>query len=377
MRSESALVLTPTDIHNIRRYVQQKYADLPKERHAEIIDDAMRRIVLKQIPEFPSEVKHALTGKLLQEVVHMQQRAVGNDHIFAACLTLDLTDSGLSEPLHSWTEQRLQSSIAARRFHELVQEALTSADAGDCMDSEKIWNAFRSRIRSDAPVGLAAEEEPMGKLADIVPLPVMRSLRLRPIGYALLSSLLVLGMLVYAWTIYRPTAPAKPPSSAVLNPPAAPLPAKPEDGLPLELRYQDVNRHKLADYLKAKNSLLVEHSYMETIISVAKKYDIHPLLLFAITGQEQGFIPKDQKQAKKIVNNPFNVYNSWRKYNTTLEESASIAARTVNRLSKARPADMNPFTWINREYAEDPNWWKGVSSLFTTMKRQVGTSAEQ
>lgn len=376
MRSEGALVLTPTDIRNIRRYVQQKYADLPYERHTEIIDDAMRRIVLKQIPEFPIEVKHALTGKLLQEIVLGQQRAVGSDHIFAACLTLDLSDPALAEPLHTWTERRLQSSIAVRRFRELVHEALTSADASDNMDSETIWNTFRSRIRSEAPIGQAAEEEPIGRLADIVPLPVMRSLRLRPIGYALLSLLLVLGTLLYAWTIYR-SASSVPPSTAAIDPPAAPLPVEPEDGLPLELRYQDVNLLKLADYLKAKNSLLAEHSYMETIISVAKKYDIHPLLLFAITGQEQGFIPRDHKQAKKIVNNPFNVYNSWRKYNTTLEESASIAARTVNRLSKARPADMDPFTWINREYAEDPNWWKGVSSLFTTMKRQVGTSAEQ
>ncbi|UVI27651.1 hypothetical protein [Paenibacillus spongiae] len=375
MRSEGARVLTPADIRNIRRYVQQKYADLPQERHAEIVDDAMERIILRQLPDFPEEMKIKLTRQLLKEVVLEQQRAVGNDHIFAACVTMDLTDRSLSEPLHAWTEQRLQSRVDAEHFHMLIKEAISSSLKQTCgVNQATLWEDFASRVRLAAIIGQAVPEPP-ARMADIVPLPVDKVSKPRPAAYLLLSLLLILGMFMYGWLAYRPAAPAKQPN---VSAPRLPAPASSvsKDGLPPELRYTDVNRQKLAEYLNGRNSLLAEKSHMETIFSVAKKFDIHPLLLFAITGQEQGFIPKDHKEAKKIVNNPFNVYNSWRKYNTSLEESAAIAARTVNRLSKARPADTDPFMWINREYAEDPNWWKGVSSLFTTMKRHVGTSVE-
>ena len=86
---------------------------------------------------------------------------------------------------------------------------------------------------------------------------------------------------------------------------------------------------------------------------MAKEKDIHPLFLFAITGQEQAFVPRTHKLAKQIANNPFNVYYSWKEYNTTIEQSARIAANTINRLSEDRPYNIDAITWINREYAED------------------------
>ena len=53
MRTEAVSILTPTEIRNIRHYVQHKYGDLPSERRAEIVADAMQRIVMKQLPDFP------------------------------------------------------------------------------------------------------------------------------------------------------------------------------------------------------------------------------------------------------------------------------------------------------------------------------------
>ena len=82
-------------------------------------------------------------------------------------------------------------------------------------------------------------------------------------------------------------------------------------------------------------------------------------------------MPKDQKQAKQIANNPFNVFGSWESYNTTIEVSADIAAKTVKNISRRRPGDDHPIQWLNQTYAEDPEWWTGVTWLLNTMRQQI------
>jgi len=116
---------------------------------------------------------------------------------------------------------------------------------------------------------------------------------------------------------------------------------------------------------------LADEPYFTTIISVADEYNLHPFLLFAITGQEQGFVPRTHKKAEKIANNPFNVFHSWEEYNTTISESSIIAAKTIINLSQERPEDTHPLQWVNRKYAEDPNWWKGVAAIFERMEKEV------
>lgn len=136
------------------------------------------------------------------------------------------------------------------------------------------------------------------------------------------------------------------------------------DGIPFYLTYHSVDKIALQNYLKSRHSILAESPYYEGILRVAKEYDLHPLLLFAITGQEQGYVNKDNPNHLKIANNPFNVYTSWRKYNTDIEDSTAIASGTVITILRKRPAGENPFKWINTRYAEDKNWSRGVEMIF-------------
>ena len=144
-----------------------------------------------------------------------------------------------------------------------------------------------------------------------------------------------------------------------------------KDGLHEELRYTEVDRASLKKWLTGKNSLLSEEPYFSAIIGTAKKYDIHPFLLFAITGQEQAFVPKDKSNAKKIANNPFNVYGSWQDYNTNIYDTSELAAKVIIKSSKDRPVYINAIKWINRKYAEDENWWKSVASIFNSMRSEI------
>jgi len=141
--------------------------------------------------------------------------------------------------------------------------------------------------------------------------------------------------------------------------------------LPDYLMYKNVNITNLKDFLNLKNSLLVEEPYFSTIISVSKDFNLNPLVMFAITGQEQSFVPKDDENAYMIANNPYNVFHSWKKYNTNIQDATSIAARTVVNLCKNRPSNIDAFTWVNRKYSEDKNWSKAIRSLFNQLEGNV------
>ncbi|MCM1991928.1 hypothetical protein [Oceanirhabdus seepicola] len=137
--------------------------------------------------------------------------------------------------------------------------------------------------------------------------------------------------------------------------------------LPDYFDYIEIDEMKLKEYLSKRNSLLIEDEYFYDIIQTSKEFNLNPLILFAITGQEQGFVPRENDDANKIVNNPFNVFISWRHYNTNIKDSSEIAARTVINLGKGAIEGQNIFKWINRLYADDPNWHKGVEELFWGM----------
>jgi len=137
--------------------------------------------------------------------------------------------------------------------------------------------------------------------------------------------------------------------------------------LPDSFNYKDINEVKLLEFLNGKNSMLADEPYFSAIIRTSKEFNLNPFILFAITGQEQAFVPRSHGNAEKIANNPFNVFHSWQEYNTDINDSSRIAARTVINLSKDKPTNIDIFDWINSKYADDNNWGKGVKEIFETL----------
>lgn len=82
-------------------------------------------------------------------------------------------------------------------------------------------------------------------------------------------------------------------------------------------------------------------------------------------------MPTTHEHAERIASNPFNVFGSWEAYNTDIDDAASLAAKLVAKRLADRPEEADPIQWINRTYAEDPNWWKGVSWFFDDMERNI------
>jgi hypothetical protein len=133
----------------------------------------------------------------------------------------------------------------------------------------------------------------------------------------------------------------------------------------------NIDTSVLRKWLANKNSLLADEPYFSAIINAGKANDVNPLLLFAITGQEQSFVPRNQKNAARIANNPFNVYGSWIQYNTNINDSADIAAKTIVAIGRRRPTAIDEIQWVNRKYAHDKNWWAGVRKIFNKMRNEI------
>ncbi|RJE90201.1 hypothetical protein D3P07_08300 [Paenibacillus sp. 1011MAR3C5] len=347
MPAELAYVLTPTDVHNIRSYVHHKYASMPSDQRAEIVADAVARIIHNQLPDFDLETKKQLTYRLIRSTVLEQQRPVSPDDIFVLCMELDMENPSVAEPFRKWRRE---------------QEASWSG-------TESARLPYRGHLVGESEAAI------------VIPLPsasgaIIRKQRRRSLTlYGTLTVIVVTASMLFGWsqTQERVQEPSAIGAETGLQLPAEASAASPNE-LPSELKYALIDKDKLISFLESKSSILADSPYIDAIMKTAKEFDIHPAFLIAITGQEQGFVPRKHERAKEIANNPFNVFHSWQAFNTSIEQSSQIAARTITRLSKDRPSDVDPFTWINREYAEDPNWSKGVRTIFASIIKALETS---
>ncbi|WP_141501295.1 glucosaminidase domain-containing protein [Paenibacillus luteus] len=372
MPADEAYVLSPTDVRNIRSYVQHKYAAMPQEARAEIVADAVKRIIHKQLPNFESNLKITVTETLIRTVVLDRQGPVRAEDILHACLSIDQKSANVYDSLHDWLEQQLHVRCEKPLMLRLMDKLPVKGELG-AVTGEEAEGGLLAKLKSMLMAeGAEFGEEFANRLVgDVIVMPLSRwhkpfarSVQTKTFIYAVLCACLISASLLYGWSLSKPSLYKLQPT--VVTEPVLPLPVI-TSGLPVELRYHEINQAKLIAFLQKRSSILAEQPYFDAIVGAAHTFDIHPALLFAITGQEQGFVPKTNKQHKEIANNPFNVFHSWQEFNTTIEQSAEIAARTVFNLSKERPSEMDPFTWINRKYAEDPKWSDGVRSIFASI----------
>lgn len=138
--------------------------------------------------------------------------------------------------------------------------------------------------------------------------------------------------------------------------------------IPEVYRYTPWHLKSVYTYLESKNSKLIEKDYLTTIETLSEKYYINPLLLLAIIGQEQGFVPADNTDANEIINNPYNVFVSWKKYNTNFEDATVICLNTINTALRNRPANTDLIDFLNDKYSEDKNWSNGVKSIYNALQ---------
>lgn len=344
--SESAL-LSSADVMVIRRYVHTKYAPLPGDRRAEIVADAVRRALRQRIPELPAELGERLIDELIARCLVGEKRAVSAEDVLDAASELEgaetIPEERWREAIVGWANERAPGRWSPEQLEQRLPRARGIA-------SSQLQPLSLPEAAPDKPSKFASRKAKL-LLAGLVAFVAVASVAGGWIGFAGRGG----------------TAEPSPLAAPAAEPPAA-LPPAPDVGMPAALRYQDINAAAVKRYLKSRDALLAEEPYFGEIVASAKAHDIHPLLLLAITGQEQGFVPRTNKFATRIANNPFNVFHSWQEYNTDIRDSADIAAKLLAKLAGSRPEGMDAFRWFNETYAEDERWGEGVRKLFERLK---------
>ncbi|WP_052675951.1 glucosaminidase domain-containing protein [Paenibacillus sp. IHBB 10380] len=355
-------VLSGGEIVRLKHYIEHKHHSLDPKQRASILADAVHRIIESRLPSFPDEVKKQVCYELL--IKHRDSLVIQADDVLQHCMSLDLSKEDLLSSLVVWVSSRTTFPVQ----EEMVRNILLrwSQQLLPTVSFQALVQEWDEQGRSVCRE-LAVASEPF------VPLRNKKWFNRRiSITIACFFAVVLLCVLI------RPLDQQSPAPASYADPINILQPIindneepQPVDGIPTGLKYVSIDTKRLKQYLRDRNSILAEEPYLSEIVEAGKKYDIHPLLLFAITGQEQGFVSKDHKSVKEIANNPFNVFGSWESYNTTIASSANIAAKTVANISSRRPGGSQPIQWLNRTYAEDPNWWKGVTWFFDEMKREI------
>lgn len=338
--SES-VILSSSEITKLREEIQIQYISASSQEKARRLAKEIHRLIDESLPDFSTEAKASIRMDLLKKKVIANDLTISAQEIIECSMELVPMEEFKKE-MPVWLTQHVETSmeLSAGYIEELF----------------------------DPPSDHRQEKDPTVEQT--------KSLESRPYsiwwrhpGFLIMSAFILLSLVAIKNVDFSPEATTELPKSSV---PQAEEIVRMANELPQQLQYQTIDTMKLQDWLNGRNSLLADEPYFSTIIKVADDFNINPLLLFAITGQEQGFVSRDHQKAKEIGNNPFNVFHSWEDFNTNILESSQIAARTIVNLSRERPEEEDPIQWINRKYAEDQNWWKGVSAIFLQLEEVAG-----
>lgn len=410
-------ILPNKSVHALRNYIDQKYPGYPPEQSSKIFADALHKIIDQNIVHFDKDRRNSIKKDLLIQVSKKEAFSINAFDVFEACAQLDTQNADTVECLTNWLNTNQSNPILKESVTNLIldlkQGPIDAFHLTDpfFIDNENVLSANVIEAREilentsdcilikrvhakpyELLVPLPQKSERSSKLSSKVYLEAWNALKdyvclnfqmrqKRQFVSLLVAMIMITGMLV-GFKAILPSNTAQEdtlPINYLLKLPLDMMTLETQlfkvnatiNQMDLYFMYKEINQVALKSWLSERDSLLAEEPYFTTILNVAKDYNVNPLLLFAITGQEQSFVPKSNAHSSRIVNNPFNVYYSWEEYNTDLEDATRIASNTIVKLSKNCPDDIDLIQWINRRYAEDTNWHIGVSTIFTQLEEAL------
>lgn len=388
------VILNEKIIIDLKNYIHKKYPDKSSSELSLILADGIHKIISSSMDKFQEELKVQIEKDLIGEAVKSSDFSITAYKVFSRYCEMGLKYNNSMDALHDWLCS-IQNTPPARE--ELVHfvrgrgEYVSSLDGNtEELIPEKSVSAAekQAEIKYSIFKGYAAVLQGLWSNVQVSAGGIKELFRheiihgLRPYGKRGLIAAASIAVIIFTAFSFKNidffsrnasgTNNIIDSSGGVFDTVSThEIEESLENGLPKELQYIEVDKELLRKWLLDRDSMLGEEPYLTSILDIAKEYNINPLFMIAITGQEQGFVPKKHKNALKIANNPFNVYESWSQYNTDIEDSTKIAAQTIINLSKDRPEDAHAIQWINNKYAEDKNWWVGVNRIFNRLKEEI------
>ncbi|WP_125153070.1 hypothetical protein [Clostridium rectalis] len=364
---KSKKILDENDIKKLKNYIDIKFKNSTSKEQATILSNTINNIIVNSFKGINNNVKNNLRKSIIKNTLLKNKNAISMYDIFYAISSEEFQDEIATNEIINWIVNSTDIIITKKDIEFFNDKSIINFE--EIKDNINL-TPFKTSVKNiNSNISIEKKINMKTKIKS-------NYISIFSIKKALLYFLITLLASGYSYTkIYSLTS-SKNKRIVNLSQKSTYTSEKIKEdnnqaGIPTYFYYKDINKTKLKIFLKDKNSILQYEPYFSDIISSAKELNLDPLILFAITGQEQSFVPKNHKHAKKIANNPFNVFHSWNEYNTNIKDSSRIAARTVINLCENKPQKENPFKWINRSYAEDKNWWKGVNYFYTSLCKYI------
>jgi putative ABC transport system permease protein len=397
-------VLSQEDILLLKEYIAKKYRDYSSDYRSGILTNAVHQILDNNIPGIDKEYIKTIKQHLLESILSKNVQAVMLIDVLNVCISIQNKSSAFYDDIISWINSHVRNKINRTDIEKYDIKVNCKLNAGtsyipeentlECRAENNIVDIDAYDADAVTVVGTVAVTDADRNITNIKR--TINFIRLKSItdfirsrsislssGIIFISCIFLVSIL-FLLNNYRFNPPqfykrqqvtqVKLNIESILSDSyngTAELILNNlfNSGLPNNFKYKDINQLSLKKFLNGRKSLLAYEPYFSTIIAVSKEYNLNPLLLFAISGQEQGFVSKESSSSNKIANNPFNIYHSWKKYNTNIADASKIACITIINLCKDRPHDENPLSWINKKYAEDQNWANSVGSIYNNLEK--------
>lgn len=349
-------IISPKNVLELRNYISNKYPNLSSHEASIFFANSIHKIIDNNLKHFDKKHRDDIRQRLISNSVHKSSFIITADEIFYTFIDLNIDSDICIDSLVDWVNDNQDIEISKEYLLDIVA-GVRKCHKEYPIENIQIDSNFIASDNGNAEksFSMKADKLPMNKHLGVV--------------------ICVFLIALFSITIYKKSIKTEDIISMAAND-VIELETRNINELPTEFKYKNIDIERLRECLNVRDSKLAEEPYLTAIINTAEQFDINPVLLIAITGQEQGFVPRSNEYAEKIVNNPFNVYGSWIKYNTDIYDSSKIAAITLINLSKDRPSHVDTIQWINRKYAEDENWHKGVTSIFYMLSEELALAQE-
>lgn len=356
-------ILDNNDIIVFKNHICKKYPENTSAKNAKILSDAIHKVISRNLEGLPEDFKLLIKTATLKNTLGSGKDLITLYDIFNSCLVEETLKSNFKEHLAKWITLHIKAKIEVEELNLYLENR----------------NVNRKNTVEFEKTTYVDDEE---KFTDSALVNIIKpnltiflnyfTLNRRIALIVMCIAIIPLYMISKNFSFNINKDKQKEETYIVDASKGTSTSGKYANShLPEYMRYKVINQENLKSFLDKRNSFLSKEPYFSTIISVSKEFNLNPIVLFSITGQEQNFVPKDNDNASKIANNPFNVFHSWKNYNTNIRDSSSIAARTVINLLQNMPENEDPFLWIGKKYAEDKYWGTGVKSIFKELNSCV------
>ena len=369
-------VIRLEDVSALRAHIEERHPDYDSHTRAELMAEGINRMLDSAMTGLDGGYRESIKKALISEHLIGSRQSVLKMDVLNRILTLEEKPEQLMAKTWGWYVLNTGHSVTLSDFAEQASPYLPHAMRESLKDTELRNQAYQASSRN-AVVNGEPEEPALEETLRKKPYRLTQKGKLALYGAA---AVLVLSVSIpYLWD-RLPAAADKPgQTTAAFMPPhdyrpdAPPVYAIYETlHKPVYLQYRNISIEKLKEYLERKSSMLLSDDYLDQLLAYSYEKDLNPLLLIAIIGQEQNYVPSGHRYATRMIQNPFNIYGSWETHPVGFTASMKEACYTINAALDKRELYTDPFILINNRYAQDPNWHVGVKVIFRDLMALAG-----